>query len=127
MELNIEMIIMKYLNKFRVILLGFLVLASCQDEDKIYKIPDPVSGGTVRATVVPENSLLDGKNLANAAYIFDLEAFDFEGGSLIEKLDIFGTFTDISIDSVFEERLITTETSFPTRVSLSAATLANVW
>ena len=66
MELNIEMIIIKYLNKFRVILLGFLVLASCQDEDKIYKIPDPISGGAVRATVVPENSLLDGKNFSGA-------------------------------------------------------------
>jgi len=121
------MIIMKYLKRFRLILLGFLVMASCQDEDKIYKIPVPISGGAVRATVVPENSLLDGKNLANAAYIFDLDAFDFEGGSLIEKLDIFGTFTDISIDSVFEERLVTTETSFPTRVTLTAADLASVW
>lgn len=105
--------------------LGF-GLTQC-GEESVLKIPEPLSGGQVKATYQEGASFLNALDIDNAAITMDLVATDREGGALIASLDIFGTYFDFSEDSTYDQVLVTNVTTFPSALTLSAAQLSGLF
>lgn len=115
---------MNIILRFALILSIFVISCNPEDQDHL-KIPAPVSGGSVRAQVPPENSFFDFTDLSQAKIVMDLSAYDFEGGALIESYEIFVSFTDFSSGASTDPELYTSVTSFPTTLEITAEDIAD--
>jgi hypothetical protein len=119
----------QFLIKYRylhLVALMAVLAVGCNPEDNDHlKIPEFVSGGTVWAKVVPEQSFFNVNDLANSRYALDLSAYDFEDGTLIASYDIYVSFVDASEDSVYDEVSLRKVTEFPSRIEISPDEIAD--
>ncbi len=97
-------------------------------EDNVLAIDEPVSAGLVKATVLESNSFFNFLDLQTAALIMDLTTTVADNSpSQVASAEFYGIYTDVSEDSVFERTLITTVTSFPSRLTISSQEFAGTW
>ena len=110
---------------FCLLTLGF-GLTQCA-QDSVLKIPEPVSGGQVKVEFQEGRSFLNALDLANAAIVMDLTPTDREGGTLIQSITIFATYTDFSDDSTYAEVEVGTVADFNSPLTYTADFLAGLW
>lgn len=86
------------MKKYKVILMTFLaaLTLSCEDEDKIALQVENLETGSFIRTLEVVNSGLDLFNLESTAYELVVEVSDTEDGDLLESVDIFSSFRDVS-------------------------------
>lgn len=110
---------------FGLLLMAVGGLIGCNPEDDDHlKIPPPESGGSVWAKVDPAQSFFDISDLANTRYAMDLQAFDFEGGTLVQQYDVYVSFVDASEGTTSDTVLLTSVTQFPSRLEITPTQIA---
>lgn len=110
---------------FGLLLISIGCIVGCNPEDDDHlRIPPLESGGSVWAQVDPDQSFFDISDMANTRYAMDLQAFDFEGGKLVQQYDVYVSFVDASEGTTSDTVLLTSVTQFPSRLEIAPAQIA---